>query len=818
MITHALDHDRGVLGSRKAEWDINPWDKPQVFFGPQAWGLRVALYSSGESGYFAMMVTSDSMELLAASASQDYQQVEFWDGYYRARNGRAMEWLCEWTDLQGFLAMLMPKSKSATVPILVAGCGNSELSAHMYDAGWHNIINVDFSKVVVAEMLRLHVRSRPHMRWQVMDITHLQFADSCFDMVLDKGSLDVLMGEVTESSLPAISYLSEVKRVLRPGGKYACVTQAQNNVLGLLLETFRQGWLLNVHKVLLVSNSCEPQLQPYLVYAIKSSTEDLAPVTCFFGSTWNPCAETQTKLIVDKIQEENELRNKGEFCDTSDVFGQLHRGRRTLLKLGGHHPAVVLDAKPDAEPPVLRCGVFLVPKSRAHEWLFSSEGGQWQVIESAQAGRLILVTLDAQQTDNMDYIKQELSPFIKPLLPLDCRDSDTISYMTTNDALSQRILLEEIESPMTGTIHVEELVLLSEDDSLASRAEEAKPKQYRRLVFRRNPNLIQSEASLIPVKAPSKERDRSKNGADTGRRQSGNRKKHKARDSVLGLRAGYEVRVDFSYLASEYHAGMISGLSLIAHNLEQWISVKEPIRAMIVGLGAGLLPMFVHNHIPVDIIQVVEVDGVVGDVAKRHFGFVENERMQLQIADGIEAVGAIARNTSATPRSDLLEEKLSLLKLVSRKAEMGSEAASLAEGHGISNEYQKLHILIIDADSEDPSTGLSCPPAEFLEEAFLRAAREALVEGGVLAINVVSRASSPHITSVALLQKVFEEVYDLEIEEYVNRVLFALPQQRESEGGMDEARMRLERLAGAFAPWENGPPVEEYLKKLKRLK
>lgn len=91
---------------------------------------------------------------------------------------------------------------------------------------------------------------------------------------------------------------------------------------------------------------------------------------------------------------------------------------------------------------------------------------------------------------------------------------------------------------MTGTIHVEELVLLSEDDSLASRAEEAKPKQYRRLVFRRNPNLIQSEASLIPVKAPSKERDRSKNGADTGRRQSGNRKKHKARDSVLGLRAG----------------------------------------------------------------------------------------------------------------------------------------------------------------------------------------------------------------------------------------------------------------------------------------
>lgn len=64
----------------------------------------------------------------------------------------------------------------------------------------------------------------------------------------------------------------------------------------------------------------------------------------------------------------------------------------------------------------------------------------------------------------------------------------------------------------------------------------------------------------------------------------------------------------------------------------------------------------------------------------------------------------------------------------------------------------------------------------------------------------------------------FEEVYDLEIEEHVNRVLFALPQNRESEGGMEEARMRLERLAAAFAPWENGPSVKEYVKKLKRLK
>jgi len=41
---------------------------------------------------------------------------------------------------------------------------------------------------------------------------------------------------------------------------------------------------------------------------------------------------------------------------------------------------------------------------------------------------------------------------------------------------------------------------------------------------------------------------------------------------------GYEdLRVDFSFLASEYHAGIVSGLSLIAHNLDEWISAGEPV-------------------------------------------------------------------------------------------------------------------------------------------------------------------------------------------------------------------------------------------------
>jgi 2-polyprenyl-3-methyl-5-hydroxy-6-metoxy-1,4-benzoquinol methylase len=36
--------------------------------------------------------------------------------------------------------------------VLVCGCGNSELSGHMYDAGFTRITNVDSSRVVIDMM------------------------------------------------------------------------------------------------------------------------------------------------------------------------------------------------------------------------------------------------------------------------------------------------------------------------------------------------------------------------------------------------------------------------------------------------------------------------------------------------------------------------------------------------------------------------------------------------------------------------------------------------------------------------------------------
>lgn len=62
---------------------------------------------------------------------------------------------------------------------------------------------------------------------------HAQFDAGAFDLVVDKGGLDALMGEDTpEAAAAGAQLLAEVQRLAaRAGGAYACVTLAQAHVL-----------------------------------------------------------------------------------------------------------------------------------------------------------------------------------------------------------------------------------------------------------------------------------------------------------------------------------------------------------------------------------------------------------------------------------------------------------------------------------------------------------------------------------------------------------------------------------------------------------
>lgn len=62
----------------------------------------------------------------------------------------------------------------------VEGCGNSLLSQSLYEHGFTDITNIDYSEAVITNMKTKF----PHMKWLVMDISNItEFTEGIFDVV-----------------------------------------------------------------------------------------------------------------------------------------------------------------------------------------------------------------------------------------------------------------------------------------------------------------------------------------------------------------------------------------------------------------------------------------------------------------------------------------------------------------------------------------------------------------------------------------------------------------------------------------------------------
>ncbi|XP_020526413.1 methyltransferase-like protein 13 isoform X2 [Amborella trichopoda] len=599
------------------------------------------------------------MEVL--STLGDFTSKENWDKFFTLRGiNDPFEWYAEWSILQTpLLNQLQSNSAKQEEPIqiLVPGCGNSRLSEQLYDSGFHSITNIDFSKVVVSDMLRNHIRSRPNMRWRVMDMTQMQFADGSFDVVLDKGGLDALMEPQLGPKLGS-QYLSEVKRVLKVGGKYICLTLAESHVI---------------------------------------------------------------------------------------------------------------------------------------------EEGQWMVVESAKVARLIMVFLGSEHNNvGMDTIQKDLSPLVKTLAPEHPDNGDQIPFMMANDGVKQRNIVQQVTSPTTGLIIVEDVIY--EESPNGTNSIPLKALVFRRLTFERSLGLVQSECLLKEMEPCQKDVAKIAKKKKKSRHKSDENIRKKRADSSFSKESRNNLKVDHSYLASSYHSGIIAGFALISSALENMALARTMVNTFIIGLGAGLLPMFLHKHFPLMDIEVVELDPIVLDLARNHFDFIEDIHLKVQIADGIKFVREMTTASTLSNRDDTSGNDIYC------EANLPSLQGSKGP-----------HILIIDADSADLSTGLTCPPADFTEKSFLLSVKEALSSEGLFIINLVSRSSSIHEMVVSRLKTVFSHIFFLEIEEDVNKVLFVLPKEPCIEGDhLMEAAGRLEKLLKT-SPSEKGPNIRDTARRIKRL-
>ncbi len=184
-----------------------------------------------------------------------------------------------------------------------------------------------------------------------------------------------------------------------------------------------------------------------------------------------------------------------------------------------------------------------------------------------------------------------------------------------------------------------------------------------------------------------------------------------ARQSVVKLG-------DPDHLALPYARTMLAGMAL----------VKEPKRILVVGLGGGTIPSFLHKHYPEAAIDVVELDPAVVRVAKRFFGFAEDALLRVHVADGRKYIEQCRK---------------------------------------------QYDVVFLDA------FGAENIPYHLTTREFLQAVRRLLSRQGLVLGNIWSREANPlHDEMIRTYQAVFDELLIVYSSGAGNEILVALPRSR----------------------------------------
>jgi spermidine synthase len=153
--------------------------------------------------------------------------------------------------------------------------------------------------------------------------------------------------------------------------------------------------------------------------------------------------------------------------------------------------------------------------------------------------------------------------------------------------------------------------------------------------------------------------------------------------------------------------------------------VQEPQRILIVGVGGGTIPSFLHKHYPQARIDAVDIDPAVIEVARQYFGLREDRTLHTIAADGREFI-----------------EKC----------------------------REPYDLIFLDAFGPDSI------PYRLATREFLQAARRAVAPGGFVLGNVwSSESNSLYSSMVRTYQDVFADLYVQDVPDRGNRILIGLP-------------------------------------------
>lgn len=674
------------------------------------------------------------MSLLPQDHSE-FRSKQYWDDFFRKRENVAFEWYGDYHELVGHITSTFKKDDN----VLVIGCGNSNFSSDFYDQGYHNVTNLDFSELVIEEMVAKNL-GRDKMTWDVGDMTNLsKYGNNSFDIVFDKGALDALMSTDSEQSREmAKRMFDEITRVLKPNGKYVCITLAERFIIETLLHHYTSvetvGFAINVDCVV---SKKESPFVPFYVEISKvsagSSVSNSKIIRLHLDQFGNRTSTTNKLSVacigaLAAIEELTQLQN---FHQKQYQISKLEVGRFEKLQFWSDAHleiprfTIFLLDNTTAASATLGMAVFMVPVGRESDFQFTTTEGLKNIADQANCKRLLAVCCNRPHVyPEMKALQDELNPIVLSLKFKGMSAEQTIPYMAIN-AESDWETIETGVSPESGDYIIEES--FDEDHPSAI---------LRRLIFLQNQNFIQTEVRLLPSKTKSAAAKPTKG------------KKKPAKKAAKGAGKNDEEgswEFDYSFLDA-HHRAALCALSMLpsvvngAHKVQNpavTASVTQDVNGLLIGLGGGALPMCLQRYLPNLHLWMCDLDSSVDSVAREYFGFKCNTRSTSFVADGLVVLDSLfsqlhPTSTAASAVQAVVPESL------------------LAA--------QRLDVLFIDADSKDTTLGISAPPAAFLTLRTLVMMYSVLKPGGAVYFNVVARNKTMLVQLVAKLSAVFNVV------------------------------------------------------------
>ncbi|XP_012230561.1 eEF1A lysine and N-terminal methyltransferase homolog [Linepithema humile] len=614
---------------------------------------------------------------LLPKTHEEFSYAEYWNTFFKKRGKKTFDWYGEYPEL----CEILLKYVKLKDDILIVGCGNSTLSMSLYDVGYKSITNIDISHIVIKQMCDINNSTRPELIYEYMDATQMTYPDEKFSVILDKGTLDALMPDTKETTISTIDrYFKEVTRVLRNGGRYICITLLQEHILRKLLSYFpTSGFMFRIsrcHEAESKARMEEGSSVPiFVVIATKfiKLSQTILEIALVDGPPERLSSTDNMISAVLSAQQSalvcNSLHKKS-IANVGEISLDLYRP-------GDKHPrytVYVLDQPRIREAKTY--AAFIVPQGKEIDWLFSTKEGRQQVLKSAQQDRLAIVTLCREhQFENWDAVKTELEDCVRNLAPAGLCGKNDIPFLSLGSDLGVRIICYEGKSDISGPFVVEDV--------------EIDGHEFRRLIFLSNPYVIQSEARMKEAKS---RRGKTRKIADPG------------------------------FLACEHHVHMSAGVSAV-------IDIKEQDEIMIVGLGGGGLCTFLHHCFPKLKITAVEIDNVMLKVATEYFNLILDDRIKIEITDGIQFI----------------------------------KYAATSE--------KKYKAILFDINNKDATIGLSCPPKQFLEMSVLKEVATCLTENGLFILSLVSRDESLKQKVMDDLNMIFQSTASYAIQGEVNEII-----------------------------------------------